>query len=79
MEMVTYVVDSGLTPMEALMAGTVNAAEAGGIKDVGKLEPGMAADVIAMPQSPLEDIHAVMKVDFVMRGGIVARTPGEMK
>jgi len=79
MEMVTYVVDSGLTPMEALMAGTVNAAEAGGIKDVGKLEPGMAADVIAMPQSPLEDIHAVMKVDFVMRGGIVARTPGEMQ
>jgi imidazolonepropionase-like amidohydrolase len=76
MEMVTYVVDSGLTPMEALMAGTVNAAEAGGIKDVGKLEPGMAADVIAMPQSPLEDIHAVMKVDFVMRGGIVAKTPG---
>ena len=79
MEMVTYVVDSGLTPMEALMAGTVNAAEAGGIKDVGKLEPGMAADVIAMPQSPLEDIHAVMKVDFVMRGGIVAKTPGGMK
>jgi imidazolonepropionase-like amidohydrolase len=76
MEMVTYVVDSGLTPMEALMAGTVNAAEAGGIKDVGRLEPGMAADVIAMPQSPLEDIHAVMKVDFVMRGGIVAKTPG---
>jgi imidazolonepropionase-like amidohydrolase len=79
MEMVTYVVDSGLTPMEALMAGTVNAAEAGGIKDVGKLDPGMAADVIAMPESPLEDIHAVMKVDFVMRGGIVAKTPGGMK
>jgi hypothetical protein len=32
-----------------------------------------------MPQSPLEDIHAVMKVDFVMRGGIVAKTPGGMK
>jgi len=79
MEMVTYVVDSGMTPMEALMAGTVNAAQAGGIKDVGTLEPGMAADVIAMPQSPLDDIHAVMNVGFVMRGGIVAKIPGGTK
>jgi imidazolonepropionase-like amidohydrolase len=79
MEMVTYVVDSGMTPMEALMAGTVNAAEAGGIKDVGKLAPGMAADVIAMSQSPLDDIHAVMNVGFVMHNGIVAKTPGELK
>ncbi|MDB6088486.1 MAG: hypothetical protein JWN85_1270 [Gammaproteobacteria bacterium] len=77
MEMVTYVVDSGLTPMEALMAGTVNAAQAGGIKDVGKLEPGMAADVIALAQDPLADIHAVMNVSFVMRGGIVAKTTGD--
>jgi imidazolonepropionase-like amidohydrolase len=79
MEMVTYVVDSGMTPMEALMAGTVNAAEAGGIKDAGKLEPGMTADVIGMPQDPLQDIHAVMNVSFVMHGGIVAKTPGGMK
>jgi imidazolonepropionase-like amidohydrolase len=79
MEMVTYVVDSGMTPMEALMAGTVNAAEAGGIKDVGKLAPGMVADVIAMSQSPLEDIHAVMNVEFVMHDGIVAKTPGGLK
>jgi hypothetical protein len=35
--------------------------------------------VIAMPQSPLEDIHSDMKVDFVIRGGIVAKTPGGMK
>jgi len=74
MEMVTYVVDSGLTPMEALMAGTVGAAEAGGIKNVGTLAPGMVADVIAMPQSPLQDIHAVMHVSFVMRAGIVAKS-----
>jgi imidazolonepropionase-like amidohydrolase len=72
-EMVTYVVDSGLTPMEALMTGTVNAALAGGFKDVGTLAPGMSADVIAMAKSPLEDIHAVMDVAFVMRGGIVAK------
>jgi imidazolonepropionase-like amidohydrolase len=79
MEMVTYVVDSGLTPMEALMAGTVNAAEAGGIQNVGTLAPGMVADVIAMPQSPLQDIHAVMHVSFVMHAGIIARSPGETR
>ncbi|MDP9088272.1 MAG: amidohydrolase family protein [Pseudomonadota bacterium] len=79
MEMATYVVDSGLTPMEALMTGTVNAARAGGIKNVGSLEPGMAADVIAMAQSPLDDIHAVMGVSFVMRGGIVSRAVGPAK
>jgi imidazolonepropionase-like amidohydrolase len=73
-EMVTYVIDSGLTPMEALMTGTVNAAQAGGFKDVGALAPGMSADVIAMAKSPLDDIHAVMDVGFVMRGGIVAKT-----
>jgi len=72
-EMVTYVVDSGLTPMEALLTGTVNAAQAGGLKDVGALAPGMSADVIAMAKSPLEDIHAVMDVGFVMHGGVVAK------
>ena len=75
MEMVTYVVDSGLTPMEALMTGTVNAAEAGGIKDVGKIAPGMTADIVAMSHSPLEDIHAVMDVGFVMHSGFVVKTP----
>jgi imidazolonepropionase-like amidohydrolase len=79
MEMVTYVVDSGLTPMEALMTGTVNAARAGGIKDVGSLAPGMTADVVAMAKSPLEDIHAVMDVSFVMHDGIVVKAAGGAK
>jgi imidazolonepropionase-like amidohydrolase len=61
--------------MEALMTGTVNAAEAGGVKDVGKIAPGMTADIVAMPRSPLEDIHAVMDVGFVMHSGIVVKTP----
>jgi imidazolonepropionase-like amidohydrolase len=77
-EMVDYV-GAGFTPMEALMTGTVNAAQAGGIRDVGKLEPGMAADVIAMSKSPLEDIHATLDVGFVMRGGVVLKRPGGAK
>jgi imidazolonepropionase-like amidohydrolase len=77
-EMVEYV-NAGMTPMEALMTGTVNAAQAGGIKGVGKLEPGMAADVVAMAKSPLEDIYAVMNVGFVMTGGMVVKNVGSSK
>ncbi|HEX7114898.1 MAG TPA: amidohydrolase family protein [Steroidobacter sp.] len=75
-EMIDYVRYGGMTPMEALMTGTVNAAEAAGLANVGKLEPGMAADIIAMPRSPLEDIEAVMEVEFVMRDGIVFKGQG---
>jgi imidazolonepropionase-like amidohydrolase len=72
-EMVEYV-KAGLTPMEALMTGTVNAAQAGGIKNVGRLEPGMSADIVAMDKSPLDDIDAVMHVGFVMSRGMVVKS-----
>lgn len=61
----------GMTPMEALMAGTVNAAEAGGIDNIGKILPGMAADIVSMKQSPLDDISAVLDLNFIMRDGII--------
>jgi imidazolonepropionase-like amidohydrolase len=77
-EMVEYV-KAGMTPMEALMTGTVNAAAAGGIKNVGRLEPGMAADVVALSRSPLEDINSVMDVGFVMAGGLVVKSFGGSK
>jgi imidazolonepropionase-like amidohydrolase len=74
-EFIEYV-NAGMTPMEALMTGTVNAAAAAGVSDIGKLEPGNAADIVAMPRSPLENIKAVMEVSFVMRDGIVFKGPG---
>jgi imidazolonepropionase-like amidohydrolase len=69
-EFVEYV-NIGMSPMEALMAGTVNAADAGGIKNAGALLPGMDADIVAMPGNPLKAINAVLGVDFVMRDGLV--------
>ncbi len=76
-EMIDYV-NAGLTPMEALMTGTVNAADAAGV-DVGRLEPGKAADIVALGRNPLEDIKAVMDVGFVMRDGIVFKGPGAVE
>lgn len=75
-EFVEYV-GVGMTEMESLMAGTVNAAEAAGISDkVGSLEPGKAADIVAMDTNPLDDITAVLNVQFIMRDGVVfKRTP----
>jgi len=73
-EFIEYV-DLGMSEMEALMTGTVHAAEAAGIEDAGRLAPGMAADIVAMPASPLEDIAAVKTVNFVMRDGIVFKQP----
>jgi imidazolonepropionase-like amidohydrolase len=70
-EFIEYV-SAGLSEMEALMAGTVNAAEAGGFADrAGSLEQGKAADIVAMAESPLEDIGAVLRVQFIMRDGVV--------
>ncbi len=61
----------GMTPMEALMAGTVNAARAGAIEGMGSLVIGNDADIVAMPGSPLEDIDEVLSLTFIMRDGIV--------
>lgn len=70
-EFIEYV-GIGMTEMEALMAGTVNAADAAGIADdVGSLEVGKAADLVAMRVSPLDDINAVLDVRFIMRDGVV--------
>jgi imidazolonepropionase-like amidohydrolase len=70
-EFIEYV-NAGMTEMEALMAGTVNAAEAAGIShSVGSLESGKAADIVAMRSSPLDDIEAVLDVSFIMRDGVI--------
>ena len=74
-EFIEYV-NVGMSEMEALTAGTLKAAEAGGFADrAGSLEPGKAADIVAMAESPLDDISAVLEMQFVMRDGVVFRQP----
>jgi imidazolonepropionase-like amidohydrolase len=65
-------VKAGLTPMEAIQAATVNAADHLQIsKDAGALTPGHFADVVAVAGDPLADISVLQKVGFVMKQGVV--------
>jgi len=70
-----YLVEAGLPPAEALRTATVNAAEVLGMPDLGRVAPGLRADIVAMPGDPLADIAAVRGVDFVMKDGVVVRRP----
>ena len=63
----------GVTPLGALQAATVNAAALLGASDrLGTIEPGHYADIVAVDGDPLQDIGAMRKVVFVMKGGLVA-------
>ena len=66
----------GMTPLAAIQAGTINAAQLTGWNDsIGKLSAGYLADVVAVDGNPIEDITALQRVVFVMKGGIVYRQP----
>ena len=67
----------GQTPMAALVSANAVAAEALGMADkLGKLAPGYEADIIALDGDPLQDLTAVRRVVFVMRGGVVYKWAG---
>jgi len=64
----------GLTPLQAIQAGTVNAADLlGWSGKVGTLEPGAWADIVAVDGDPLKDVTALESVKFVMKGGDVVK------
>jgi imidazolonepropionase-like amidohydrolase len=66
----------GMTPMESIMAGTMGGAKLlGWDKNLGSLTPGKWADIVAVSGDPLKDIHAMEKVVFVMKNGVVYRQP----
>ncbi len=65
-------VQHGMTPAAAIVAATINAADLLGLSDqIGTLEPGKQADLIAVHGDPLNDITVLKRVDFVMRAGEV--------
>ncbi|MFN7994424.1 MAG: amidohydrolase family protein [Bryobacteraceae bacterium] len=64
----------GISPLAALQAGTLNSAKVLGWQgEVGSLQPGFYADIVAVPGNPVKDISVLQKVSFVMKGGVVYR------
>ena len=60
----------GMTPMQAIETGTVNAAALLDMEDeIGHLASGMAADIVATDDNPLDDISVLEEITFVMKGG----------
>ena len=69
-------VSYGMTPAAALQTATINAAQLLHLdKEIGTLEPGMAADLVAVDGDPTKDIRTMLKVPFVMKGGKVWKKP----
>ncbi len=67
-------IEAGMTPMQSIKAGTSLNAELMGWSELGTLEPGKIADVIAVPGDPLLDISALERVVMVMKAGQVVKS-----
>ncbi len=67
-----YMVEAGMSPMAAIKASTLEAARLLDMeKEIGTVEAGKAADLVAVPGDPLADITRMTQVSFVMRAGVV--------
>jgi imidazolonepropionase-like amidohydrolase len=67
-------VAAGMTPLQAIQAATVVAADHLQIgADAGRIAPGMPADIVAVQGDPLADVTALEDMAFVMKGGVVYR------
>ncbi len=67
-------VEAGVPATDTLRAMTANAARLLGVdKERGFLKPGMAADIIATPENPAENIQTLRKVSFVMKDGAIIK------
>jgi imidazolonepropionase-like amidohydrolase len=70
-------VRAGMTPAQALLAATRNAAEALGRQDdLGSIQPGRFADIVAVQGNPLDDVTVLQRVGFVMKNGVVYKRDG---
>jgi imidazolonepropionase-like amidohydrolase len=72
-----YMVKYGMTPAQAIRSATSDAAALLGMEnDVGSIAEGKYADLVAVKGDPLNDVTLLQKIDFVMKGGEVFKSPG---
>jgi imidazolonepropionase-like amidohydrolase len=71
-----YMVEYGMTPIEAIRSATIHAADLiDWSADVGRIDAGMYADIIAVRGNPLENVRELEDVRFVMKGGEIHKRP----
>jgi imidazolonepropionase-like amidohydrolase len=71
-----YMVEAGFSPIDAVRAATTSAAELlNQSARLGSVEPGYAADIVAVAGDPLKDIALLQHVSFVMKEGVVYKKP----
>jgi imidazolonepropionase-like amidohydrolase len=74
-EVEVYVRDLGMTPLQAIQSGTINAADLmNWTEKTGSLDPGKWADIIAVDGNPLVDVKLLQDVKFVMKSGVVYKS-----
>lgn len=72
-----YMTDAGMPAHLALQSATYNAAQLLAVPDLGQIDPGFKADVIAVAGDPTKDIRLTQKIAFVMKDGVVVSMPSE--
>ena len=69
-------VEGGMAPLAAIKSATAEGARVLGLaSELGTVEAGKKADLVAVPGDPLADIRQMTKVSFVMKGGVVQKQP----
>lgn len=70
-EELAILVKRGMTPLQAIRAATTVSAELIDAPDLGRIAPGMLADIVGVPGEPLDDVTVTQRVGFVMKDGRV--------
>ena len=68
-----YMVQWGMTPIEAIQASTINTAELFGLANIGEIKESFDADLVAVKGNPLNDITLLENIDFVMKEGQIIK------
>jgi imidazolonepropionase-like amidohydrolase len=71
-----YMTEGGMSPLAAIQSATIHGARLLGVEDtLGSIKAGKLADLVAVPGNPLQDIQQMGQVQFVMKDGVIVKSP----